>query len=80
MKDVMLNGIGPWIFASVAFIGIMIVVLKQQATINRHQQEMRDEMKEELREVKGSLMEIAKYMQGLMVLSQNIQHNDGKRG
>lgn len=76
----MLNGIGPWIFASVAFIGIMIVVLKQQATINRHQQEMRDEMKEELREVKGSLMEIAKYMQGLMVLSQNIQHNDGKRG
>ena len=76
----MLNGIGPWIFASVAFIGIMIVVLKQQATINRHQQEMRDEMKEELREVKGSLMEIAKYMQGLIVLSQNIQHNDGKRG
>ena len=76
----MLNGIGPWIFASVAFIGIMIVVLKQQATINRHQQEMRDEMKEELREVKGSLMEIAKYMQGLMVLSQNIQHNEGKRG
>ena len=76
----MLNGLGPWIFASVAFIGILIVVLKQQATINRHSQEMRDEVKEELREVKLALMEIAKYMQGLMVLSQNVQHNEGKRG
>lgn len=76
----MLNGIGPWIFASIAFIGILIMVFKQQATINRHSQEMRDEVKEELREVKGALMEIAKYMQGLMVLSQNVQQHEGKRG
>lgn len=76
----MLNGLGPWVFASIAFIGMLIVVFRLLATINGHSREMRDEVKEELREVKGSLIEIAKYMQGLMVLSQNFQQNDGKRG
>ena len=70
-KDFMSNGMGPWIFASIVFIGMVILFYRLLNIIGKHLHENSAELKS----VNNSLLNIGGLLnQGMMLISrQNME-------
>lgn len=70
----MLNGMGPWIFSAVVFIGIMILLIKLLAMIGRFFHNVTDV----LNNMQNIIMQNTTAIQGFMMMQQGRQMNADK--
>lgn len=66
----MLSGMGPWLFACIAFICIFLLVWKLLSTIIKHSNDMKGELGDDMKDVKNVLNKLATVMEGMWLRQQ----------